>query len=606
MMHALSDQGLSVQNGDIFYNSTYLGKLDIGELITWDGRTFESRDVDRLDYNPNLDRLTLFLKDDRYEVVTGRVFNSMEPSWDRMEVKEYVGPRSAMEFTPQLTPRKAPATIYELTEIFEELFPNTDNDLYFDVLKENIILNTDMVNFPTDSGKGEMVPINDVLHSMYYLQMESRLVELGFMGKPPAYPIRDHVLHIKAGKRRRNLFLEWVQSHEWDGVPRLRRWFIDTMGARAPIFEDEKLERKYLEDVTEAWFVGAIRRQFMPTKHEIVPILISTQGIGKGQALKYTAGQDQWYIESSESVSDLKPFLDSIRGSVIVELSESKQLLSDNNEALKSFISKTSDRFRKPYARNEEDVQRRFVLIATSNKTQIFTDETGNRRYFPMFCDGYNSNMRMFSEDRIIGQYDVEQLWAEALELYRNNAKWWISKDTMELAALMQEFCTVETQDLDVIDRYLDNPSNGYTQIGARVSKDIIMREVFNMDPAQRVPPDMEESYNKWASKTGGAWKRIGTCRIRGRVTRGFERIEPPGNIPEVHRLNIVEAEDITNSQGEYILEKFRTCAMEEGFVEPDSVVMSERLSKEDLNILCRAGMIRQDEYGTMRVVNVP
>ena len=153
LMHALSDQGLSVQNGDIFYNSTYLGKLDIGELITWDGRTFESRDVDKLDYNPNLDRLTLFLKDDRYEVVTGRVFNSMEPSWDRMEVKEYVGPRSAMEFTPQLTPRKAPATIYELTEIFEELFPNTDNDLYFDVLKENIILNTDMVNFPTDRGR---------------------------------------------------------------------------------------------------------------------------------------------------------------------------------------------------------------------------------------------------------------------------------------------------------------------------------------------------------------------------------------------------------------------------------------------------------------------
>lgn len=606
LMRDLSAQGLGIDDGMVRDGDGYYGLLKAGEFHAGDGRIFHENEISDVTYNGNSGRLIIFHPDNRYDVIcrttptNSEIIAARNLAVDRME---YQGD-GVRRLSVDQGPRKAPATIYELMESFGEIFPEAADSLYYDVLKENIMLNTRMLG----SGVDEVEVLDDVLNSMYYLQLESRMAEMGFIGKPPTYPVRDHVLRINAQKNKRNPFLEWAQSHEWDGIPRVRTWFIDTMGAYAPVFETREQELKYIGDVTEAWFVGAIRRQFHRTKHEVVPILISTQGIGKGQALKYTAGQDEWYVETTESVSKTREFLESTRGAIIVELSESLQIADGNNEALKSFISKASDRLRRPYMHFEEDLQRRFVLIATSNKTHIFTDETGNRRYFPMFCDGSadQSKMRMFSEDRVIGQYDVEQVWAEALHLFRHNSKWWITKSTMELAELMQQFCTVEKQDIDVIDRYLDTPEYGYTKVGTRISKDIILREVFNMDPTQRIPPDMEEAYNKWASKTGGAWKRTGSCRVRGRVVRGFERIAPPGNSPEVHRLNIVDTDEICNSQGELLIEKFRLCAMDEGFMEPDSEVVSERLTGEDLDLLRRMGLIRVDENGTIRVVSVP
>lgn len=496
---------------------------------------------------------------------------------------------------------KCPATIYELATTFDALFPKNGNQLYYDVLKENIMMDSTMVG-----GVGGVVPMDETLNSLYYFQMEARLVDLGFIGKPPAYAVRDHAIRIKAQENRRNPFIEWVTAHEWDGVPRVRRWFIDTFGAAAEPLRAMGAEDEYLEAVSEAWFVGAIRRQFFKTKHEIVPVLISAQGIGKGLGLKYTAGKDEWYVETTEPVTNAQKFLESARGSVVVELSEASQISDENNELLKSFISKSSDRYRKPYMHFEEDLPRHFVLVATSNKTHLFTDPTGNRRFFPFFCDGSRAT-RKFSESRTVGQYDVEQLWAEAYHLYSEGARWWITKETMESAAIMQDFCTIENQDIDVIDRFLDDPINGYTELGTVIDRDTILKEVFHLNPNQRVPVEIADSYNTWASKTGGCWESKGIqADKRSRMKKRFIRVAEPDTVPEINRLHIVdEPNDLKNEDGVNLTELFRETALKWGFTEPGSAIMPGIFDDNDTKIFLSSGYIRTDEYGIMRTGDV-
>jgi predicted P-loop ATPase len=190
----------------------------------------------------------------------------------------------------------------------------------------------------------------------YLYSLQKRLRDLGFVGKRyPSTEVSIYALKLRAWKKQRNLFREWLESLKWDGKPRLRRWFIDGLGVTAPPLEETGQDQEYLESATEAWFLGAVNRQYEPTKVEIVPVFIGGEGIGKGNFLRYTAGyRDEWFIDTSATLRGAgaeQKFLEGIKGRIIVELSESVQFSTKEDvELLKTFVSKTEDQSRKPYA----------------------------------------------------------------------------------------------------------------------------------------------------------------------------------------------------------------------------------------------------------------
>ena len=58
-------------------------------------------------------------------------------------------------------------------------------------------------------------------------------------------------------------FYEYIKNIQWDGIPRLRRWFIDGLGAHIPSLSAEESDF-LIEETTQAWFMGAIKRsQYM-------------------------------------------------------------------------------------------------------------------------------------------------------------------------------------------------------------------------------------------------------------------------------------------------------------------------------------------------------
>lgn len=428
-----------------------------------------------------------------------------------------------------------PATVSDLVAVLPSLYPDIGTQVYYDELSEKDMI--DMSIF--DRSKDGIRPINDKIIAVYYSDLENRLKQNGYFGRPPSFEVRNRALDVFLYNNRRNLFREWVESHEWDGKPRLRTWFRDLFGATAPPLAEMGLEDRYLGDVAEAWFIGGIRRMYLETKHEIVPVLIGSQGIGKGEALRFTAGSDYWFKDTNTNLRDIGKFLDGIRGNIIVELSESKQLRNEDSETLKSFISQSSDQMRKAYAHYDERYPRRFILAASSNLDNIFTDITGNRRYFPMYCDPTKATLE-FSQDRSIGQYEVEQLWAEALHMYRNGGKWYLTADSANIARVMQEFGTQENSNITVIDEWLDNPDNGYDKLGATINKSLIMQQVFHIPDGEFIPFHAENAFRAWANAQR-AWVKVAhTIRVNGKVCRGYERRLRPGESGNVVRLRMV------------------------------------------------------------------
>ena len=83
---------------------------------------------------------------------------------------------------------------------------------------------------------------------------------------------------------------------------------------------------------------------------------------------------------------------------------------------MKAFLSRATDRFRVPYGRTPENVPRGVVFAGTVNHDAYLRDTTGNRRYWIVRCE------EPLDIEGLAAARD--QLWAEAVHLYRDGETW--------------------------------------------------------------------------------------------------------------------------------------------------------------------------------------
>lgn len=508
-----------------------------------------------------------------------------------------------------------PTCLMELNSVMDKLFPGIEDKLYFDVLNEQMAFYPDLLGIESDT-PDKPIMFGDEHIPAYLLKVQTRLHEEGYTGKRfPSKEVCLDTLKYRAFLRPRNLFREWLESLKWDGKPRLRRWFIDGLGATAPPLEERGQDQLYLESATEAWFMGIVRRQYEATKAEVIPVFIGGEGVGKGNFLRYTAGyNDAWFIDTSASLEGPgaeQKFLESIRGRIIVELSESTQFSSVKGaELLKSFVSKTEDQCRKAYATFQSTSIRRFSLVATSNQNNIFYDTGGgNRRYFPMYCDPNRAILPFDPRYKIIGREAMEQVWAEAMHNFRTNpnAETFLSKEVAELAAVMQDYGTRENPSVSLIDDWLNEPMNGYSEVGSKISREIIFRDILCVDPYSIPPKAAEFSYNMWSS-IQKCWRKCPkTTRVNGKPSNcAYERIHTPEEVMEKRRSNMV---NVTPDQVEGFIDVvglIRTRAFKYGYKKMGDNFPVDGLTDREVDAILSAGFIYESDIGQYCLAMMP
>jgi hypothetical protein len=197
----------------------------------------------------------------------------------------------------------------------------------------------------------------------------------------------------------------WLDSLAWDEQSRVPQLFAQGFGAR---------NTEYTRAVSRCFMIGMVARIFAPgCKADSMPILEGPQGAGKSSALKILGGP--YYAEIHESMTS-KDFYLAITGWMLCEISELNSMRQKDVEYVKGVISTAVDVYRKPYGHNTERVPRQCVFAGTTNSDEWNSDDTGARRFWPIRCG--RINLEWLSEHR-------EQLFAEALQLYREGQDWW-------------------------------------------------------------------------------------------------------------------------------------------------------------------------------------
>lgn len=234
---------------------------------------------------------------------------------------------------------------------------------------------------------------------------------------------------------------EYLTDLTWDGECRVDTLFIDYIGAE---------DTDYIRAVTRKWMCGAVARVMVPgIKFDTAIVLYGSQGLGKSLILERLGRK--WFNNSLVDIKT-KDALEQIQGSWINELAELAPTYKNDNEIVKAFISRTSDRFRSPYGRRTEEYPRQCVFAGSTNNLMFLKDRTGNRRFWPITGDKDRKTKNAWD----ITQDDIDQLWAEAYYYWSNGESLVLEGDLEEEALRIQLSHTEGGELVGLIEEYLE------------------------------------------------------------------------------------------------------------------------------------------------------
>lgn len=183
-----------------------------------------------------------------------------------------------------------------------------------------------------------------------------------------------------------------------DGTPRLTTWLHRALGVP---------NTPYLECLGTYIFTGIIARLLSPGyKLDIVPILYGPMGTRKSTLVEQISLLADWFLRVSLEERDKELHMQ-LMGKAVVELDELRGFQTREAEAIKSFLTRTSDTYRVPYAKLPVDRPRQWFVIGTTNDYAFLNVSVGTRRFAP--CETPNLiDTNFVMEHR-------EQLYAEAV-----------------------------------------------------------------------------------------------------------------------------------------------------------------------------------------------
>lgn len=237
---------------------------------------------------------------------------------------------------------------------------------------------------------------------------------------------------------------QWLGGLVWDGVDRVSGAMARYFGAA----DDE-----YGQEVGRYQWTAAAGRVLDPgCKADMVIILQSNvEGHGKSSGVEALVPRREFYttVDLTERDDNLTRCL---QGVMVAEWPELRGLRSRASEAVKGWITQRADRFVPKYENAAVTVQRRHILIGTTNEVGFLPEGAGRRRWLPI---------RVLQADLEALERDRDQLWAQGAAMFAAGGVAW--ERVQILAAGEYEQWAEEEMGLEKVALWIEeNPAEYY------------------------------------------------------------------------------------------------------------------------------------------------
>ncbi len=283
------------------------------------------------------------------------------------------------------------------------------------------------------------------------------------------------------------------------------RRYLDHCAAHAKPHEDwDRIGETFLGNkhniatlAMQRMMIGAVARAYNPgCSMSWLPILVGAQGVGKSMFARNLV-PNQLFSEITTPLDTLMKEQYRLHVAWLLELPEIDNYFNTRNiENFKNLITTRTDEVRFPYASLPSKLQRRFVLIGTTNRNQFLVDSTGNRRFVPLEVGGgFQIPWKQLVAER-------DSIWAAAVQAYRNDVGYeFNSGEIAAIADYIQEFGDP--------DPWMDKVA-GYVAIREEVTAAEVLSNALELDPRSQSRREGRRVADVLQSM---GWRRLVTSR---------------------------------------------------------------------------------------------
>lgn len=194
----------------------------------------------------------------------------------------------------------------------------------------------------------------------------------------------------------------WLNSLEWDGVPRVATYLSQYCGVE---------DTPYTQAVSQYIWTGLAGRIMTPgCQLDMVVAFQSPQGRRKSTGLAAMVPDPECFTDGLSLHEGGDDFKRMLKGKLVIEIAELAGLSKADVNAVKMTITRRFEEWVEKWETQPRRYQRRGMLFASTNEQYFLpADDTGNRRWLPV--PGVTLNREAIERDRL-------QLWAEGRTIY--------------------------------------------------------------------------------------------------------------------------------------------------------------------------------------------
>lgn len=193
----------------------------------------------------------------------------------------------------------------------------------------------------------------------------------------------------------------WLSRLEWDGVPRIEKFYVDYFGAE---------DTPYIRSVGLYTWTALAGRVIRPgIQADMIPVLVGDQGVRKSTGIKAMSPSPEFFSEFSFSDPENESAR-KMRGTLVGEMSELRGITTKEKEHIKGWVTRTHEQYRPVYREHMVTFPRRALFFGTTNNRKFLVeDSSGQRRWLPV--DVSRGEVEKIRDDCL-------QLWAEGASVF--------------------------------------------------------------------------------------------------------------------------------------------------------------------------------------------